>query len=363
MAQKSTKTTKPSASKSPASSKTARSKPTEAAAPAKEAAAPAKEAASPATEAAAPATEAAAPATEALAPAVLPVAASLAPPAEPESAYTLDSLTKRLGTATVDEVRKLVAVPEATLIAKGTQVATPRISRDAARLYGQALDVYQNASAERKAALLGVSMNFLRVALFAAKYGADLHESRHSGLETEKNRQQTRRLASDKLIDRGHGRREQLRVLLLSVTGDEPLFAQRVGAAYASAKEPKQLVASLRSLVELTKELHKSTDKDLLDRCQEAGLTTTLVAEVTKLAADIAKDAPSGAAARTLAKVTQGEVDKWDGTNLVLLERLVGLFDAAHEIDPSIPKLTPMSLHMYFHNRAAHTKSTPPTPA
>ena len=46
--------------------------------------------------------------------------------------------------------------------------------------------------------------------------------------------------------------------------------------------------------------------------------------------------------------MTQGEVDLWDGINLTLYERIVEIFDAARESDPTIPRLTPMALRSYF---------------
>lgn len=287
---------------------------------------------------------------------------SLAPPADPDTAYSLPQLVKRTGGATAQEARKLVAVPDADLVAAGKQVATPRISIDCARLYGQALDVYSRATATQKAALLGISPGLLRVAIYAAHHGDELHKARQLAAAQEKNIQSSRRQASEAAISHGQIRREQLRRLLAAVCGDEPALSQRIQAAYGSGKEPADLALALRGLTALGQELLDSKDPLVIERRTESGLDKALLAQLKLLADEVAALGTLGDAARAVAPTSQSEVDLWDGLNLVLLDRIVGLFQVAHELEPSLPLLRPASLYRYFNGYRKRPPVIPPTP-
>ena len=61
--------------------------------------------------------------------------------------------------------------------------------------------------------------------------------------------------------------------------------------------------------------------------------------------------------------VSGAEVDRWDGINLVLLRRLVRVFEAAHAVDNTVPRLTPIALRTIFGVRAQKHKEEPaPSP-
>ncbi|HMY59953.1 MAG TPA: hypothetical protein PK472_16945 [Pseudomonadota bacterium] len=287
---------------------------------------------------------------------------ALVPATDPESAYSLPQLLKRTGGAKPEEVRKLIAVPDADLIAAGKQVATPRVSIDCARLYGQALDVFSHATAAQKAALLGISQNLLRIAIFSAHHGDELYSARQLANTQEKNLQSSRRHASETALSFGQARRDQLKLLLLSVTGDEPGWKKRIVAAYGSAKEPADLAQALRSLSTLTQEVIDSKDPQIVARRGDSGLDKPLLSALSQLADDISALGSLGDAARAVAKVSQGEVDLWDGINLVLLERIIGLFQVAHELEPSIPLLRPISLYRQFYGYRNRAPEMPPTP-
>ena len=71
------------------------------------------------------------------------------------------------------------------------------------------------------------------------------------------------------------------------------------------------------------------------------------------------------ASAREDAAVSQAEVDLWDGVNLLLLECILDLFEAAHALEPSVPRLLPLVLRrggmLTAHAGSAEAKPKPPT--
>ena len=111
-------------------------------------------------------------------------------------------------------------------------------------------------------------------------------------------------------------------------------------AAYGSAKEPADLAQALRSLSTLTQEVIDSKDPQIVAR-GDSGLDKPLLSALSQLADDISALGSLGDAARAVAKVSQGEVDLWDGINLVLLERIIGLFQSRPRAEPSIPFCAP----------------------
>jgi len=289
-----------------------------------------------------------------------------APSTDPdiESAYTLPQLLARVGAATPAEARQLLAVSDVALVEAGKQVATPRISTDCARLYGQALDLLAHATAKQKAALLGMTPGLLRVAVYAAHHGAELYSVRQQALGQQKTRQVARQSVAEAALSRGAGRRDQLRALYLAIVGNEPTWSERIQAAYGTAKEPAELAESLSALHGLGKELLSHSDPGISERRKDSGLGAPLLEEIGKLAKDVRSLGGAAQAAREIAATSQSEVDLWDGVNLLLLERVMSLVNTAHELEPSIPRLTSIALRSYFHTppKKRRTPAPGPTP-
>jgi hypothetical protein len=51
-------------------------------------------------------------------------------------------------------------------------------------------------------------------------------------------------------------------------------------------------------------------------------------------------------------RATQGRLDKKDGEAFHLLDAIVDAFEKAHDIDPTIPRLVPISLRRHFSGHA-----------
>jgi hypothetical protein len=73
---------------------------------------------------------------------------------------------------------------------------------------------------------------------------------------------------------------------------------------------------------------------------------------------DHASEAVRGSEAKArrrsaVARVTQAQLDRQDGINIVLLGQIIRSFEHAHDRDPTIPRLVPIATRRLFSHRAA----------
>lgn len=79
------------------------------------------------------------------------------------------------------------------------------------------------------------------------------------------------------------------------------------------------------------------------------------------------REAASAANAKSVTKVRQLEIDFMDGVNLHVLGELIHAFEAAHDMDASIPRLVPIATRRLLARHSARNASKPapesaPTP-
>ncbi|AUX24988.1 uncharacterized protein SOCEGT47_055290 [Sorangium cellulosum] len=315
-----------------------------------------------------PKTRAAARGTSRIAPKVKTTAKAKAQPAAPaqdtqdeeEAIYSLDELVERRGEATVEEVRAYVGgVEKADLVREGRAVATSRIDRDAARLYGKADAFLRKATEAQRDALLGLSDDLLRVAIWAARHGSRLAAARDGSKAKAGSAKAAREAAADAARRKGRGVREQLTTALRILSGGEPRLLKKIDGAYGVAPDAGKLATSLAALVKVGRALLADTSAAAEQRRKGTRLDAAKLDEIEALAGEIRKAGDAAAAVTASASVDQTEVDTWDGMNLLLLEMIIDLFDAGHLVDPSVPRLVPISLGRYFSPR--RTKPEKPT--
>ena len=260
--------------------------------------------------------------------------------------YTLNQLVTRYGAATeADVARYIEETPEALLVL-GTRVSTDRIDTDCARIYGQAATFFHTASPTQRAALFGCSGALLRTAIWAAQRGHNLWAER-SASTTASNAEKTHQQNEAQLLRRrGQALRDSWQAGLRAIAAGAPRRLDEIATAYGTAEDSTALADSLRRLAALGKRYAK--DAKLRAGAEEAGLNEAMLARTESLAAQIASTGESATAVRPRSKVAQNEVDRWDGINLTLLKRIMDIFEAGHLVDPSVPRLTPISLQRFF---------------
>ncbi|MEI7894174.1 MAG: hypothetical protein WCI05_13860 [Myxococcales bacterium] len=275
--------------------------------------------------------------------------------------YTLAALVAEHGTAAVEEVEAfLEGATDAELVAEGAKVATPRITTDTTRLYGIASNTWRRATPVQRSSLAGCSDDRLRISVWCAAEGDRAWQSLHhesSAIADEQEAQGSRASAV-----RSHALlvREQLHSALVGLTGRNAELVARVEKAFGSAAAPDKALTAMTALVRTF--LANPSDA-MKRRAAGTSLTPEWLDAADALAAEVAATATNVAGALRKGSVSQGDVDRWDGRNLALLHDLIGIFAAAHDIDPSIPVLTPIALRTHFGRRTRAKVVAPPAVA
>ena len=272
---------------------------------------------------------------------------SWAPPADAQPFARLSDLVARTGVATEAECATLcAATPQEKRIARGAEVATPRVAGDALRILGRAY-LFLHGAPKELVATVRLSPHVVRIGAWAA-------------LEAERRDEATRSQRADKRARRASvadvaqaaekaaaTQAAQLADTLYNVAADDAHAATRIEKAAQPAAEGHTETSRGRVLAALVAEgraLLASKDPGVAARCAlfqlDAGYLDGCAAAAERArAASRTADAPAVADGRSHA-----DVDLWDGTALVIADIVVAAFGKAHAIDARVPKLAYVSL-------------------
>lgn len=275
--------------------------------------------------------------------------------------YTLPNLVKRLGPATKEEVDHYIeGLSKDDLTFEGTRVSTERIDTDAARLYGRAADFLKAATEEQLDALMGVSIEHVRVGVWAALQGSQAYEALQKSKRAGGSTKEQLALAAAKVREQAMARRRALRSGLdVLAAGDAALLA-RIDHANGNAKEPKNLSDALVALAEIGESLLDKPSPGQKVRLQHSRLTKEMLTKDRALAVKAREAGEEAEGVVGGDDVTQSKVDTWDGINLFLLGNLIRVFETGHAQDPEIPRLSPITLYTYFSRRSTAPKTDSP---
>lgn len=264
------------------------------------------------------------------------------------TAYSLAAQVQSHGAATEAEVFALIDRDRASLIADGAQVATPRIDTDCARVYGRASDFYKTATPEQRRALRGFSADLVRLVVWAARHGQQLYEQRRLADSAGTARQEQRQTQATVLRQQALTKRQQLTALLRLAAGGNAQHLADIVRAYGRISTPEELAQALAELVKLAQKFAAASDAALKRRAATAGLDATYLEECAALARRVADQLKTAEATREAPFVSQADIDLWDGVNLHLLGSVIELFAVANQIEPTVPRLAPISLRSWF---------------
>lgn len=282
---------------------------------------------------------------------------------------TLDELRKRLGKPSAAAVEAMT--PDGAreeLVKLGAQIRSARILTDEARIYGLAYAAWSKATEAQKDVLLGFSEELLTVAVDRAlalrALTGDAAEVQHADTTRVEDRARAAQLA----FQRGLTRRDHVFTALRTIAGQDPVLRGRVEAARGTAEDAEALARGLTRLAKLGRELVGHKKDAIAERVKLARLQARHLDELDTLADDVKAAARAAAGRATAQKVSQGDVDYLDGVNLVLLGDIVSAFEAAHDLDGTIPRLVPISTRRLLGRRkrakaAAEAPAAEPEPA
>ena len=284
-------------------------------------------------------------------------------PADPNwvASYKLDGLAQLVGPAPADLLPALLAdTTDNQLVEMGRRIETGRIVTDGARLYGIAYDFIVQANREQKQRLRGFSTDLLALGVHQAlalermKGGA----SGQAGNDAMANTQNEETLRSASIT--GLALRDQVFDLLRDAAVQNLVRRKQVELAVGTAANSETLETGIRALAGLLRDWLAQKDDPIAVRLRHANLDATYVAELEEAAARIKKAGAASHRRRKSAKVSQGQLDRADGINLLILGQVIRAFERAHHLDATIPRLIPIATRRMF----SHAKKTPQkTPA
>jgi anti-sigma factor RsiW len=161
----------------------------------------------------------------------------------------------------------------------------------------------------------------------------------------------------------GMATRERLANALSALADYDAALATRVPDARGRVTDAKSLSDSLLRLVRVAHDIHAQKGTALAEQLEDGGVTPGLLAEVEALAARVKTSGAAVTGARQAGPVTQAELDHQDGVCLTFYERLMKIFNAAHEVDPKIPQIVPIATRRLFRKHGPSAKAAADAPA
>lgn len=254
-------------------------------------------------------------------------------------------------------------LPPSDLVERGTKIRSEKILTDLVRISGQAAEFWRNASTAQKRHLLGFSFPLLKVVVHSGKNLADMVASRDANTdEREANRAAAIAIA-DQTYAQGMDERDRLLVALEGVESLIPGLEARILAARAIVTDHDSLANSLLALIRLAQDLLSNPRSRAAMQLIDGGVTNDELVSMESLGQTVKSAGEHASGARIRGTVSQSDLDLQDGTCLAYMERIMRIFNRAHERDASIPRLLPIATRrMFSMGRKAAPEPAPAAP-
>jgi hypothetical protein len=260
------------------------------------------------------------------------------------SVPTLDDLKTALGAPEPLLIDAIVTqVRRDALIAHGADIASSRIMADVPRIYGLAHAVWVKATPEQRDALVGFSPDLLSVAVDRALALRELTSEVDDAGHADSAAVKVSANAATSAFARGLPRRDHLHGVLRTVAGADEELRSRIEVAVGTAEDAEALAKGMKRLVVIGREILHHKKGPLALRAKAARLSSGYLDDIDALADEVKSTGRAATGRATSKKAAQGDVDFLDGVNLHLLSMIISAFEAAHDVDPSIPRLTPIA--------------------
>jgi hypothetical protein len=257
--------------------------------------------------------------------------------------YTLDKLSKLLGTPTELQAKANAPTePDAELIKRGAEIASYRIVTDVERLYGLAYAAWAKASDEQKELLLGFSEEVLCYAVDRALALRELTAVTSESEFLDEAEVARRKTVASTTFTEALSLRDRARNILKKAAPTDAM-KQEIEEAVGTAEDDDKLAAGLNRLAALGQRMLETKDEVAKARLSAVRLSLEFLQKLINAAEKVRATAKDASAKATVKRTSQGDIDRLDGVNLVLLGEIVNTFEDAHDSDPSIPRLVPIS--------------------
>lgn len=242
-------------------------------------------------------------------------------------------------------------------IALGSQIASRHILSDAPRIYGVAYAFLSTATVAQRETI-DVSLDLLAVGVFLALDLRALNAgTRKANDDAEAERSQADREAAAAFTD-GLALRTRTVKLLKGIAGRGANDRKRVDDQTGTAETAESLAQGLDAQASLLREFLGHSNDKIAVRVALYGANEARALKLEEAAKRI-RETASAADARSVTKVRQLEIDFKDGVNLHVLGELIHAFEAAHDMDASIPRLVPIATRRMLARHTARKASEP----
>ena len=226
-------------------------------------------------------------------------------------------------------------------VALGSQIASRHILSDAPRIYGVAYAFLSTATVAQRETI-DVSLDLLAVGVFLALELRGLTAgTRKANDDAEAERSHADRNAAEAFTE-GVAFRTRTVKLLKGIAGRSANDRKRVDDQTGTAENAESLAQGLDAQAALLREFLGHTQDKIAARVALFGANEARALKLENAAKRI-RETASAADARSVSKVRQLEIDFMDGVNLHVLGELIHAFEAAHDMDASIPRLVPIA--------------------
>ena len=236
----------------------------------------------------------------------------------------------------------------AALVERGAHIRSEKIRTDMVRLCGIAAEFYPKATAAQLRLLLGFSSALLSVTVHAGVKLGNMLERRGSTVGDREANLAADTTTAETVYREGMNERDRLATALeTAVEGDDTLES-RLDSARGRVSDHATLSTSLLALVKLGRELLLDKASQAGQQLADGGLTADELEKAKALGAKVKSSGAVATGARMQGPVSQADLDLQDGVCLAYLERMMKIWNGAHDRDPSIPQLLPIATRALF---------------
>lgn len=285
----------------------------------------------------------------------------------PGATHTWEDLVKAVSEPTAAQLDLYaITTAPAALVERGSHIGSDKIITDMVRLYGTAAEFYPKATPAQRGLLLGFSTTLLSVAVYSGVKLRGMVGHRGSTVDDREATKAADATTAATTYEEGIAVRDRLNTALEVAIDGDPTLSSRLDSARGRVQDHPALTTSLTGLVKFARALLHDKSSRVGARLSDGGLTDTQLDAVAALAAKVESTGAVATGARKQGPVSQAELDFQDGVCLAYLEKIMKVWNGAHEHDPAIPQLLPIATRPIFaptRKRAAAAPAEPAAPA
>jgi hypothetical protein len=281
--------------------------------------------------------------------------------------HTWEDLVKAVSEPTAAQLDLYaVSTAPAALVERGSHIGSDKILTDMVRLCGTAAEFYPKATPAQRGLLLGFSTTLLSVAVYSGVKLRGMVGHRGSTVDDREATKAADATTAATTYEEGTAVRDRLNTALEVAIDGDPTLTSRLDSARGRVQDHPALTTSLLGLVKFGRGLLHDKSSRVGARLADGGLTEAQLDAVTALAAKVESTGAVATGARKQGPVSQAELDFQDGVCLAYLEKIMKVWNGAHEHDPAIPQLLPIATRPIFaptRKRTAAAAAEPAAPA